>query len=119
MALGVHSATHRNLTRLSDDQLAGELVDSRDRLETECGVRAETFSYPYGLYDRRVRDAVRDAGYSAAVTVDYGLNTRGADPWALRRIDIPSSISMPAFEAWLAGLRLSLRGATPTAGTPS
>lgn len=103
-AIGVHSATHRTLTRLDDAELEREIVASRQIIAAELGAEPHCFAYPYGLWDARVRDAVRAAGYRGAVTLDYGLVKRNADPWALARINIPSGIGLDAFEAWAAGL---------------
>jgi peptidoglycan/xylan/chitin deacetylase (PgdA/CDA1 family) len=105
LSLGVHSATHRNITRLSAGELRRETVDSRDVIAAHTGIQAETFAFPYGIWDARTREAVDNAGFSAAVTLDHGLVGPGADALALRRINIPASIPVPAFEAWVAGLR--------------
>lgn len=102
---GVHTRTHRNLTRLSDHELHSELEGSRAALEEHAGKPVTCFSYPYGLFDTRVREAVRRAGFETAVTMDFGLNGIGADPLALRRINIPASIRPDAFQAWVSGLR--------------
>lgn len=102
--LGAHSATHRNLTRLSAAELDEEIAGSRNTLAQRTGVRAESFAYPYGLWNAEVHDSVRRAGFRVAVTLDGGLNRAGIDPWSLRRVNIPSSISMAAFEAWAGGL---------------
>jgi hypothetical protein len=64
----------------------------------------EYFAYPYGLWDERVKDAVRAAGYRAAVTLDPGLNRAHADPWALCRINIPAGLGDAGFRAWTAAL---------------
>lgn len=109
LALGVHTTTHRNLARLTDGELDGELVESRDRLERETGVRSNTFAYPYGLFDARVKRAVQESGYRLAVGLEPGLNTNAVDPWALRRVNVPASISDAAFEAWLAVLQPTFR----------
>jgi peptidoglycan/xylan/chitin deacetylase (PgdA/CDA1 family) len=90
---------------LSDADLRQEIYVSRATLERNTGVRAMSFAYPYGLWDRRTRDLVKAAGFEAAVTLDDGLNDSAGDPWALRRVNIPASISAPAFQAWAAGLR--------------
>jgi peptidoglycan/xylan/chitin deacetylase (PgdA/CDA1 family) len=112
LSLGVHSATHRNLTRLSDAELKRETIESRDIIAVQTGVHADTFAFPYGIWDARTRDIVQQAGFRAAVTLDYGLNGATANAMALRRINIPASISQPAFEAWVTGLRpLSSRAA--------
>jgi peptidoglycan/xylan/chitin deacetylase (PgdA/CDA1 family) len=102
--LGVHSATHRSLPTLSDDDLHYELLTSRAVVRQATGRLPEFFAYPYGLWDARVRRFVRAAGYRAAVTVDYGLNGASVDRWALRRVNVPSGITDAAFEAWAAGL---------------
>jgi len=104
LALGVHSATHRTLTELDDVELAAEITSSWEAIRSRTGTRPEFFAYPYGRWDARVRDAVRAAGYRGAVTLDYGLVHGHADPWALRRVNVPAAISQPAFEAWAAGL---------------
>ncbi len=102
--IGVHSATHRRLPRLTDTELEREVIMSRQVIQRETGVAPAFFSYPYGMWDERVKAAVRAAGYRAAVTVDPGLNGVGADPWALRRVTIPANISAAAFRAYTAGL---------------
>ncbi len=111
LTLGVHSRTHRALPTLSDGELEDELVRSREVIARETGTAADVFAYPYGAWNRRVRESVRAAGYRAAVTLDYGLNRPGADPLALPRVNVPAGISDAALEAWLAGLRLRLPGA--------
>lgn len=102
--LGAHSATHRRLPRLTDAELEREIVMSRAVIQRKTAATPEFFSFPYGLWDERVKAAVRAAGYRGAVTVDPGLNAIGADPWALRRITIPANIREPAFRAYAAGL---------------
>jgi peptidoglycan/xylan/chitin deacetylase (PgdA/CDA1 family) len=103
--LGVHSATHRALPTLTEAELRHEIVASRDVLQRVTGVSPQFFSYPYGLWDARVREMVCAAGYRAAVTLECGLNGPSADPWALRRVNVPAAISDPAFEAWMAGFQ--------------
>lgn len=103
--LGAHTLTHRTLTQLDAAELAREVEEPSDTIEEHTGVRPDLFSYPYGIWDARVRDAVRQAGYRGAVTLDYGLNTAGIDACQLRRINVPASISSRAFAAWAAGMR--------------
>jgi peptidoglycan/xylan/chitin deacetylase (PgdA/CDA1 family) len=103
--LGMHSATHRNLVTLDNDQLAHDLAEGRRTLATRCGVDARLFAYPYGHHDARVRAAVGLCGTAAAVTLDFGLNDASSDLLALHRVNIPASISRPAFASWTAGLR--------------
>jgi peptidoglycan/xylan/chitin deacetylase (PgdA/CDA1 family) len=102
--IGVHSTTHRSLPGLDDAELHAEIVGSRAAIEREVGTRPNSFSYPYGRWNRRVARYVRESGYAGAVTLDGGLNGSGADVWSLGRVNVPASISDAAFEAWAAGL---------------
>lgn len=82
--VGSHGVRHAHLTRLSDEQLRRELVESKQQIEDELGRPCQEFAYPYGEHDERVRAAVRAAGYDRA----YGLAGDGRDPYALRRVDL-------------------------------
>jgi peptidoglycan/xylan/chitin deacetylase (PgdA/CDA1 family) len=101
--LGAHSCNHPSLPTLTDAQLEHEIVSSRAVIHNATGTWPDCFAYPFGHWDARVRDAVRSAGYGAGLTLDFGLNGRGADRWSLRRINVPAGISDAAFEAWTAG----------------
>jgi peptidoglycan/xylan/chitin deacetylase (PgdA/CDA1 family) len=108
--VGVHSVTHRCLPTLADADLDHEIEDSRVAVHHATGVWPEFFAYPYGSCDARVRERVRLAGYRAALSLQPGLVGSGADPWCLRRVNVPAGISDAAFEAWAAGLQVR-RGA--------
>lgn len=64
--IGSHTVTHPDLRKLDDNSLKVELEESKKTLEDIVGERIEALSYPYGLYDIRVKEAVRNAGYSIA-----------------------------------------------------
>jgi peptidoglycan/xylan/chitin deacetylase (PgdA/CDA1 family) len=104
--IGVHSATHRALPALNDQALEAEIAGSRLIVQRAIGTPPEFFSYPYGLWDARSHDAVRRAGYRAAFALSSGLNDHTADPFALRRVNVPGTISAAAFDAWTAGFHL-------------
>lgn len=104
LRLGVHSATHRSLPALDEIDLQREVLESRDEITRRTGAIPEFFAYPYGLWNDRVREVVRSAGYRAAFTLERGLGI-GTDPWALARMNVPAGIGHAAFQAWTAGLR--------------
>jgi peptidoglycan/xylan/chitin deacetylase (PgdA/CDA1 family) len=66
MDVGSHAMTHRDLRRLDGGELAAELEESRAAVEEITGRPCRTLAYPYGLYDDRVIDAARAAGYDLA-----------------------------------------------------
>lgn len=71
--IGSHTLTHPHLTSISDEELVRELEDSRKALEDLTGKEVSSFSYPYGDYDDRVREAVIAAGYKNAVSTKLGI----------------------------------------------
>jgi len=103
--IGSHTSTHPILTRLDDTRLREELGRSRDRIQTALGRQVDTFCYPNGDFDPRVRLEVAGAGYKCAVTTEVGLNNERNDPLTLRRIhgeyDLARFVkSTSGFDTW-------------------
>lgn len=86
--IGSHGRHHRDLTECSDEELREELQGSRADLEALLDARVRTFCHPYGRVDDRVREAAREAGYLAAVSIHGQPGARPGDPWALPRMII-------------------------------
>jgi peptidoglycan/xylan/chitin deacetylase (PgdA/CDA1 family) len=80
-----HSVSHADLTRLHGAKLRWQLRESRRRLEQLFDVPVDFFCYPGGMYSRRVKLAVRAAGYLAATGTRYGAATP-RDLFSLPRI---------------------------------
>lgn len=104
--IGVHSLRHRALPALDDEALDAEIADSRLIVQNAIGSAPQFFAYPYGLWDARSRAAVRRAGYRASFALGSGLNEPTADPFALRRVNVPGTISDAAFDAWTVGFHV-------------
>jgi peptidoglycan/xylan/chitin deacetylase (PgdA/CDA1 family) len=91
-----HSVSHLDLTRLWGKKLRHELVDSRTRLEELFDTQVDFFCFPGGIYDKRVKLAVRRAGYLAATGTRYGTATP-RDLFSLGRIYAYGGESMASF----------------------
>ncbi|MEU6282911.1 polysaccharide deacetylase family protein [Streptomyces sp. NPDC047028] len=102
--IGGHSHTHPQLDQLDDTALAAELTDSTKIIAAELGGGGPvSFAYPYGYSDRRVRRAVRAAGYDQALAVGNALARRRQGPYALRRVTVRRSTGAEEFERLLQG----------------
>jgi peptidoglycan/xylan/chitin deacetylase (PgdA/CDA1 family) len=102
--IGGHSHTHPQLDQLDDTALAAELTDSTKIIAAELGGAGPvSFAYPYGYSDRRVRRAVRAAGYDQALAVGNALARRRQGPYALRRVTVRRSTGAEEFERLLQG----------------
>ncbi|HAR62632.1 MAG: hypothetical protein DKM50_06015 [Candidatus Margulisiibacteriota bacterium] len=69
MEIGVNSASHCDLTTLTAEELAEEIIDSKKCLEKMLTSEVKYFSYPYGKYNNKVKDCVQQAGYTNAVSI--------------------------------------------------
>jgi len=86
--IGSHSLSHADLTKLGDRELERETRESKKILEEKIGEPVEGFSYPYGYFNERVIDAVKDAGYRWAMTTSDSIWEGWGNPYRLRRINI-------------------------------
>ncbi|MFE1880777.1 polysaccharide deacetylase family protein [Streptomyces diastatochromogenes] len=101
--IGGHSHSHPQLDQLDDATLRGELVRSTEIVTGELGARPVSFAYPYGYSSRRVRAAVREAGYAQALAVGNGLARRRQGPYALQRVTVRRGTDVEEFERLLQG----------------
>jgi GT2 family glycosyltransferase/peptidoglycan/xylan/chitin deacetylase (PgdA/CDA1 family) len=111
--IGSHALTHRPLTRLEPDEVATELTESAARLEAMGLPRPRALSYPHGECDPAIEEAAREAGYLAAFTVTPGLAEPGRGRWALPRIEVLASDSLPLLRLKLATARWPARWREP------
>jgi peptidoglycan/xylan/chitin deacetylase (PgdA/CDA1 family) len=83
---GAHTCSHPDLTRSSAERLEAEVRDSKDIVEQGIGRAIACFAYPFGRYDRRVRDVVR-RHFGAACSDRLGFVNAHSDLYGLERID--------------------------------
>ncbi len=95
--IGGHSHTHPQLDQLDDDALRVELTRCREIVAGELAAVPVSFAYPYGYSSRRVRQAVRAAGFAQALAVGNSLARREQGPYALRRVTVRRSTGIEEF----------------------
>ncbi|WP_370149531.1 polysaccharide deacetylase family protein [Streptacidiphilus sp. EB129] len=116
--IGGHSHSHPQLDRLAPVRLREELHRNRGLLEQRLQQPLRTFGYPYGYSDRRVRAAVREAGYIGACAVANALAAPvRQSPYALARLTVHGGTSAAAFRALVEGRGLAWRYARDRALT--
>jgi peptidoglycan/xylan/chitin deacetylase (PgdA/CDA1 family) len=101
MTIGSHTITHANLPSAGLAAATHELTESRRRLEQELGAAVTLFSYPNGgaecYVTPAVQQAVRAAGYVAAVTSENGFAGHASDLFGLQRIEVEESLQHLVF----------------------
>lgn len=86
--IGAHTVTHRPLTEVPVGELEEELGGAARLLERAGVPRPRAFAYPYGHWSSSVADAVAEAGYEVAFSVDRGAARNGANRYTLPRIAV-------------------------------
>lgn len=101
--LGAHTVSHPYLDAVAPAAAATEIGASRDALEHRLGRPVSTFAYPHGAYQRRVRAAVRAAGFTSAAAVKNAFSHRDDDPLAIARLTCTARTDIAQLARLLAG----------------
>jgi peptidoglycan/xylan/chitin deacetylase (PgdA/CDA1 family) len=86
ITFGAHTLTHPDLTRLPMERIEAEVGKSKAIIEDALSAPVTCFAYPYGRFDHRVREIVRQ-NFACACTDELGVVTAGNDPYVLKRVD--------------------------------
>jgi len=103
-SIGAHTVTHPILSRLAPARAWEEIQGSKAAIEKTLGEPVSAFAYPnggVGDYNDTVKELVRAAGFSCAVTTRRGLNDRDTPALELRRGG-PWELHLPTYALKLA-----------------
>jgi peptidoglycan/xylan/chitin deacetylase (PgdA/CDA1 family) len=92
-----HSVNHLDLRSLNDRRLEFEIAGSKKIIEDKLGQPVRYFSYPFGRFNTRVIEAVRNAGYQKAFALSYGRGDFAIPRQAVYVYDTPYSINRKLF----------------------
>lgn len=84
---GGHTIHHPWLDKLQGDDLAEEVLGSKQAIEEQLGHAISCFAYPYGRYNSAVVKAVSQT-YRAACTTQLGIVDAQSNPLLLERIEM-------------------------------
>ena len=104
--VGAHSLTHPVLSQINREQIENEIKKSKTDLEKIIGKEVTLFAYPFGLADDlsdEVLEVIKEAGFSVALTAQYGSVKRGTDPFTWPRMNIDPSDDLFLFKCKLKG----------------
>ncbi len=61
------------LTKLSDTIIKEDIRHFRKYIDRELGIMTDVFSFPFGIYDRRTIEIIKDLGFYYILTSDEGF----------------------------------------------
>ena len=98
MEIGSHSVSHPFMTTLSDEAMCKETEDSKKYLEDLISRPVDSYSYPYGDVNERVRNVVARAGYKVGCGAWRGSNTSESDWLVLNRWGMHDTTGLQGLE---------------------
>jgi len=96
-----HTKTHKNLCLLRDREAMEELIGSRKAIEDGLGKEVVGFSYPFGMFDERIKGMVKEAGFKYARACIKGFNYKESDLFSLACIGAGSILKPSSLAARL------------------
>ena len=104
-----HTWSHPALTKCTNEELRMELLNSFDLVKELTGLSPRTFAPPFGIYDVKVIDLLKEMDIEACVSITPGTNSLEDDLYNLKRIGIPSNCQINEFVARTSGFWDTLR----------
>lgn len=102
--IGSHSQTHPDLSRVSVEQMRGELTESKANLEKVAGYSVEDLALPHGAYNHAVLGVAREAGYERVYTQEPQMYKPGTPPGIVGRFPMSPDV-------WPIEFKLTCKGA--------
>lgn len=99
--IGSHTVYHPKLPAMKRAEIRQQLRESKATLEAKTGRKIQDLAYPFGLFDVRVIEEAKAAGYRMAFTVNQGKNVPGTDPYTVHRALIPWGHRVESFHSIL------------------
>ncbi|MHB1334874.1 MAG: polysaccharide deacetylase family protein [Candidatus Humimicrobiaceae bacterium] len=78
--IGAHTTTHPRLTKISEKQAFQEIVGSKKYLENLIKMEVKSFCYPGGNYNDKIKELVKEAGFTGARTIKRFCFSYPSDP---------------------------------------
>lgn len=91
MSFEDHTASHPNLTTLTNDDKIAELGNSKQFLDSNLQQNTTTVAYPSGRYDAATTQVASSLGYQLGLTTENGIASASDGLLALKRVRVNPS----------------------------
>jgi len=94
ISIGAHTKSHQNLTELSEQEAKIEISEGKKEIEKRINKKINCFSYPYGYFNDKIKELVKEAGFDCACTTIRGNNRLPSDLFELKRINVSERLAL-------------------------
>lgn len=90
----LHSYSHKQLVKLSDEEIYYDTKKSFDIFEKEMGFKPKGYSYPYGEYDDRVKNIIKKFDFNYIANQNNGSINENSDIFDLNRVALVGKVDL-------------------------
>lgn len=90
----LHSYSHKQLVKLSDEEIYYDTKKSFDIFEKEMGFKPKGYSYPYGEYDDRVKNIIKKFDFKYIANQNNGSVNENSDIFDLNRVALVGKVDL-------------------------
>ncbi len=108
--IGLHSATHPDLSKLSERQLTNEIFKAKLRLERNINKKVNYFAYPKGKYNNLVIKLVKDAKFKKAYSMDDKVLNKTNSRFTIPRVGVMRNHDFIEFKSMFLPISIKFRG---------
>jgi len=91
--IGLHSHSHPHLTHLSDEEIKKDTKTAIRIFKKRLGFFPKYYAYPYGEYDERVKNIIKNFGFDAICNQNMGAIEEKSDIYNLDRIALVGKVN--------------------------
>ena len=106
-AIGYHTSTHPDLTKVNPSRLHAEIVTGKTRLESQLGSRLRFMAFPFGQYNKSVI-AIAQQHFVRLLTANGGPASSTSHPRLIDRVTISRHLTTDDFASLLTPIGLTL-----------
>ncbi|MEA3354572.1 MAG: polysaccharide deacetylase family protein [Campylobacterota bacterium] len=93
--IGLHSYTHPKLQNLSTKEIIEDTKKASNIFKKELGFEAKTYAYPYGEYNKEVKDTLKkNFNFDAILNQNTGSVTANSDIYDIDRIALVGDVNI-------------------------
>jgi len=93
MEIGSHGFYHLFLNKITETELEKEVVESKKLIEENIGHEIYAFAYPFGVYNEKVTQKIKDSGYTTSRDIINGTTHTKKDLFELKGYFITENFS--------------------------
>ncbi|BAK74631.1 polysaccharide deacetylase family protein [Arcobacter sp. L] len=90
----LHSYSHKQLVKLTNEEITKDTNLALEIFEKNLGFKPKAYSYPYGEYDDRVKNEIKNFGFEYIMNQKNGSVNEKSDLFDLNRIALVGKINL-------------------------